>query len=555
MTTNPTVQTANTGGRSATTGVWSQPAGVWLQTPGVRNQLGGGGSANTGGGRSSTYREAAPVGFRATKAYRDAAKAVFYCVAAGVLLLTAVPHADAKRPRRAAAPVVQKFGDVTKLPADKAQSLVDSVKIPGFYDPANLGREPVISAKAAVLMDAATGEIVYAKSPDAVLFPASTTKILTGLVFAERTEPGDIVTATNPKIRDVEPSSLHIQPWEKFTSRDLLYGTMLRSGNDGCVVIAEHVSGSVPRFADVMNERAAELGATNTHFTNPHGLPDPDHTTTAHDLAVITRAALQNVRFADAVGQRRRVISRTKSKDVVVASKAKKFYETFPGANGVKTGYTRAAGHCFVGSATRNGRQLIGVILGAKDNASGETATVLGWGYRRFPTVIALKAGASAPPVAVPNGAKPQVLTVTASDLVTFSDATKPGDVVQTVAIPNTDLAPPIVRGQEVGRVVARVGGVDRGSVALLADEDVDVAPVVAVVKKAGDIFGVAGKIVPWIMGAGAVCLIGLVLYGTKTTKSTRRRRGDLAPQSRGVDSRRTGRGERRDDNGAGNKR
>lgn len=334
---------------------------------------------------------------------------------AALVLASVSPVADAKRPRRrrpVRVAVVQKFGDVTKLPVGKAQSLVNAVRIPGFYDPANLSRDPIISARAAVLMDAATGEIVYQKNADLPLYPASTTKIVTGLLLSERTEPDDIITCTNTKIRDVEPSSLHIQPWEKFSSRDLLVGTMLRSGNDGCVVIAEHISGSVPKFAALMNERAVEAGATNTHFTNPHGLPDPRHKTTAHDLAVVTRAALQNERFADAVRQRRRVISRTKSKDVVVASKAKKFYETFPGADGVKTGYTRAAKHCFVGSATRDGRQLIGVVLSAANNASGETATVMGWGYRRFPTVIALKAGQSAPPIPVPNAAKPQVLTV-----------------------------------------------------------------------------------------------------------------------------------------------
>ncbi|MBC8140258.1 MAG: D-alanyl-D-alanine carboxypeptidase [Armatimonadetes bacterium] len=448
-----------------------------------------------------------------------------------------------------------KITDPLKLPADKAQSLVNTSKIVGFYDPANLQRDPVVSAKAVCLMDAATGEIVYEKNADLPLYPASTTKIMTGLLLAEYTKPDDIITCLDPKIRDVEPSSLHVQAWEKFSSEDLLVGTLLRSGNDGCVLIAQHVSGSVRNFADLMNERAVTVGATNTHFTNPHGLPDTKHITTAHDLAVMTRAALQNERFAAAVRTPRRVIKRSKSKDVVVASKASKFYKAFPGADGVKTGYTRAARHCFVGSATRGGRQLIGVVLSAASNASGETATVLGWGFRRFPTIVAAKADESAAPVAVGGGVSPVVPTVAAANLVTFSDAVNPAPVVQTVAEPIADLTAPITKGQIVGRLVARVDGVERGSVPLLAGEDVAAAPLSAMARKTGAAFAGIAKNVWLGMGAGAVCLIGLAYYGTTTTTSARRRRNRVAPQSGGIHHGGARPGERRTGHGAGNQR
>ncbi len=467
----------------------------------------------------------------------------------------ALPTCEVQARPRPRASVATKIGDPTKLPLDKAQRLVSTVRIPGFYDPANLARVPIVSSKAVALMDVATGEILWTKNAGQKLYPASTTKIMTGLLLAEKTEPNDIVTCLNVKIRDIEASSLHIQPWEKFTSRDLLYGTMLRSANDGSVVIAEHISGSVAKFADLMNARATEAGATNTHFTNPNGLPDPDHYTTAHDLAFITRAALANERFRDAVKVRKRAISRSKSTDRVVASKAKTFYETFPGADGVKTGYTRAARHCFVGSATRGGRQLIGVVLGASDNATGETATVLGWAFRRFPTILAMRTGESAPPVAVLNAASPTVRAVAGADLVTFSDATRPAPVVQTVAEATPGLSAPIGRGQEIGRLIARVDGVDRGSVPLLADEDLAVAPVVVASRKAGSVLGSVGKIFLWAVGAGAVFLIGLACYGTATTKSARRRRNHLAPQGRGVDFGRPRQSERRDNNGSGDKR
>ena len=474
------------------------------------------------------------------------------------LLILPLPQAQAKRPHRipgATKVTVGKFGDPTKLPADKAETLVTASRIPAFYDPADLSREPVVSAKSAVLLDAASGEILYAKNPDMQLYPASTTKIMTGLLLAERTQPDDIITCTDVKIRSIEESSLHIQPWEKFTSRDLLYGTLLRSANDGSVVIAEHVGGSIEKFADLMNQRAVEAGATNTHFHNPNGLPDTEHYTTAHDLAVIARAALANERFRDAVKIRTRVIARSKSKDTTVSSKAKKFYETFPGADGVKTGFTRAARHCFVGSATRDGRQLIGVVLSAASDATGEVSTILGWGFRRFPPLVALKAGASAPPVAVLGGEKNTVLTVAGADLVTFSDTTKPEPVVQTVAEPMPGLASPITKGQNIGRLVVRVDNQDRGSVPLLADETIAIAPTIVIAKKAGSFFGLVGKILLAIMGAGVVFLIGLACYGTTTTKSARRRRNRFSPQSRGIDNGGPREGERRDSNGSGNER
>ncbi len=454
------------------------------------------------------------------------------------MLITTAPGAHAKRPPRANAAkiAVAKFGDPTKLPADKAQLLVDTSRIPAFYDPANLEREPVVSARGAVLMDVATGQIVWSKNPDLQLYPASTTKIMTGLLFAERTQPEDVVTCTDVKIRAIEESSLHIQPWEKFTSSDLLYGTLLRSANDGSVLIAEHVAGSVAKFADLMNERAAQAGATHSHFHNPNGLPDPLHYTTARDLALITRAALANERFRDAVKIRKRVIARSKSRDVVVASKARDFYEKFPGADGVKTGFTHAARHCFVGSATRNGRQLIGVVLGAANNATGEVASVMGWGFRRYPTVVALRKGALAPPLSVNGGAKDTLLAVAGADLITFSDVGKATPVVQTVAKPLPALSAPITRGQVVGRLVARVDGADRGSVPLLAAEDVPVASAVAITARAGTVQGKAFRIALWAVGAGAVFLIGLACYGTTTTKSARRRRNRFSPQSRGID-------------------
>jgi D-alanyl-D-alanine carboxypeptidase (penicillin-binding protein 5/6) len=456
-----------------------------------------------------------------------------------LLSLLAAPAAQAAPKAKAAAAAA--VGDPTKLPAWKAQQLVDSTKLPSFFYPADLSLAPVVSAKGAALIDFDTGEILWEKNGTLRRYPASTTKILTCLLLAEKTQPTDVITCMDPKIRQIEESSLHIQPWEKFTSKDLLYGTMLRSANDGSVVIAEHIAGSVAAFSEMMNERARQAGATDSHFHNPNGLPDDQHWTTARDLALIAREAMKNDRFRDAVSQQRRTIARSKvTQDVVVASKAKKFYQTFPGADGIKTGYTRAAKHCFVGSASRGGRRLIAVVLGSADNASGEAATVLSWAFRRFPSVEVAKAGTNVAAVPVRGGTAPQVPAVAAETLRAVTDVVKAGAPGTGAAAPAVEtevrgadhLYAPVRKGQPVGTLVAKVGGREVGSVALLAAEDVPAAP-----NPVAAAFG--GGVRPWpfvTAGAGLLALVGWGYYGTASAKGPGRRRVRIAPQGRGVD-------------------
>lgn len=428
--------------------------------------------------------------------------------------------------------------DPAKLPLEKAQALVDKGKIFAFFDAKNLAKAPVLSARSALLMDADTGQILWEKNADVVRPPASTTKILTGLLLAENTQPDDIVTVMDPNIRKVEPSSLHLRPWEKLSARDLLYALILRSANDGAVVVAQHVSGSVPKFAEKMNARARELGAVSSNFVNPHGLHHPDHYTTARDLALIARAALQNPRLADAVGTPRRKITRSKSKtDNVVSSKARKFFKTFQGANGVKTGYTRAAGYCFVGSATRDGRRLLSVILDAHDNASGETMPLLSWGFRRFQAVVVARKGETVSEVPVRGGQVAKLPVVAARDLRASADILSAAPTVDAPPVVTTEMVgmdelwAPIRQGQEVGRLLVKINGVEVSSAPLLAGTTIEPSPIRAAATTAAG----SGKAL-LIAGAGALVLVGCG-YGTATAKSARRRRRRLAAARRGVDS------------------
>ncbi|MES2464478.1 MAG: D-alanyl-D-alanine carboxypeptidase family protein, partial [Armatimonadota bacterium] len=412
-----------------------------------------------------------------------------------------------------------------------------------------LSKFPVISAPSSILIDADTGQVLWEKNADMRRYPASTTKILTGLLLAENSKPEDIITCTDKNITKIEPSSLHIKPWEKFTSKNLLYGFMLRSGNDGAVVIAEHLSGTVEKFADRMNARARELGATSSNFVNPNGLPDSKHYTTARDLAIIARGALENPRFADAVRTPQRRISRSiVAQDSLITAKAKRmYYDKFPGADGVKTGYTRAAGHCFVGSATRDGRRLLSVVLGAGDSAIGDTIPILSWGFKRFPAVVIARKGQPAGEVPVPFSATGKVQAIADGDLHATTDALHPNGGLVTQIEPLPGLHAPVVRGQEVGTLVAKVDGRMIGSVPLLADQAVERSALGTVVTAGGILdhgkSSLLGKLAAFICGTLLLILVAF-RYGTAIlrsaaaaaapAKNNRRRRNRLASSRRG---------------------
>jgi len=219
------------------------------------------------------------------------------------------------------------------------------------------------SARAAVIMDVNSGRILYSKNMDEKLAMASTTKIMTTLVAVESGKLKEMVTVSR-RASITEGSSIYLKQGERHTVNDLLYAIMLRSGNDAAVAVAEHIGGSIEGFAALMNKKAAEIGAVNTHFDNPHGLDSATHYTTARDLALITAYALKNPVFAEIVSSKKKTIEGppNESWDRNMVNKNKMLWQ-FEGGNGVKTGYTKKAGRCLVSSASRNGMQLVCVVL------------------------------------------------------------------------------------------------------------------------------------------------------------------------------------------------
>ncbi len=239
-----------------------------------------------------------------------------------------------------------------------------------------------LSAKSALIMDADSGIVIWSKDADTPRPPASTTKVMTGLLLLERTLPTDMVVA--PKdVGQVKESSMNLKPGEKLSSLDLLYGIMLRSANDGCYAAAVHIAGSVPKFAELMNARAKQIGCRTASFKNPHGLTQAGHVLSARDLALIGREAMKFKTFREVVKSRTHPIVRSINQGDKLMVNRNRYLRKDPTADGIKTGFTTPARQCYVGSATRKGYRLITVIL-KSEGYRKDHAAMLDWGYKNF---------------------------------------------------------------------------------------------------------------------------------------------------------------------------
>ena len=248
-----------------------------------------------------------------------------------------------------------------------------------------------ITAESAILLDATTGQILYQKNIHQPRPPASTTKIMTGILAIENGNLTDEVEASI-KAAHEGGSSIYLSPGEKLTLEELIYGLLIKSGNDAAVAIAQHIGGSIDNFAQMMNFKAKQVGALNTNFKNPNGLPQEGHLTTAYDLAKITRYALKNDLFAKVVATPKKRISWPGHNWDRILNNTNKLLARSDFVDGVKTGYTKAAGRCLVASATKDGRQLISVVL--KSNQMWQDSlNLLNYGYDHFKKINIVNQG------------------------------------------------------------------------------------------------------------------------------------------------------------------
>lgn len=319
-----------------------------------------------------------------------------------------------------------------------------------------------LSAKAACLIDAATGRVLYAQNADARLPMASTTKIMTALLALENCALDENVTA-GENAYGVEGTSIYLSLGETLSMQNMLYGLMLRSGNDAAVAIAEHIAGSAQNFAQMMTARASELGA-DAIFANPHGLPAEGHEASAHAMTLIARQAMRNETFRQIVSTQKATIPWVGNEYSRVLSNKNKLLATYPGATGIKTGYTKAAGRCLVFSAMQNGMELIGCVLNCPD-WFGEAARLLDYGFEQYTLVTLLHAGDTVAYANITAARDPRLALTVADDLVL--PLAEGEHYILEYDVQNA--AAPIAAGQTLGQVAVIIDGLEMTSVPLIA--------------------------------------------------------------------------------------
>lgn len=309
---------------------------------------------------------------------------------------------------------------------------------------------PSVSAESAVLIDLESRAVLFEHNMNKRLGMASTTKIMTALIAAERAELSALVQIPDEAI-GVEGSSIYLVRGEALTMEELLLALLLQSANDAATAIAIAVAGSVESFADMMNERANQMGLKNTHFTNPHGLYDEEHYTTAYDLAIISAHALENETIAKIFSTYKATLPMSSECQKRVLVNHNKLLKLYRGAIGVKTGFTKKTGRCLVSAAERNGLSLVAVTLNAPDDWR-DHMSMLDFGFDNFESVTVAEAGTFSYSLPTTGGERESV-TLTNARKLKMTLPKERGKVEYMVDTLHRFEFAPIFKGTELGRV------------------------------------------------------------------------------------------------------
>ncbi|MBC8590553.1 D-alanyl-D-alanine carboxypeptidase family protein [Wansuia hejianensis] len=313
----------------------------------------------------------------------------------------------------------------------------------------NLG----LSGESYVLIDEISGRILIEKNPHQKMAMASTTKIMTALVAIENCNLDEKVVIEKDST-NIEGSSIYLEEGEILSLKDLLYGLILRSGNDSAVAIAKHVGKTEKKFIDLMNNKAKEIGALNTNFTNPHGLSEKGHYSTAYDLALITREALKYKAFREIFMTKSYDANRVKNNYFINKNKTLWEYE---GGDGGKTGYTMEAGRCLVSSAKRNEMRLIAVSLNAYDWFN-DNYKLLDYGFENFKPYIIYDKNQFMGNINIEDG-EDYVNLVVENELIYPLTAEESSKIKLFFPL-DEDIYPPIRKGDKIGVVETYLDGV-----------------------------------------------------------------------------------------------
>ena len=335
--------------------------------------------------------------------------------------------------------------------------------------------EPNITADYAILIEAATGRVIYEKNADEKAYPASTTKMLTCVLAIEK---GDLdkTLSVSQRAAWTEDPYVGFQQGDMLKERDLLKALMMVSDNSSAVVLAEGIGGSVEGFAKMMNDKAKEIGLTNSHFVTPNGLPDDDHYSTARDMAKIAAYGWHNEKFREFSGTEMDTIEWVSpvNKRMVVKN-SNKLLGTMPGVNGIKTGWTNAAGGCLAASAKRDGVQLIAVVLHSDDvnTRFTEAGKLLEYGFSKVKKMKSMDKSRTERTVLVSHGEGFKVTAHPQED-VKFPLLQGDSEKDYTIKISGSGVVEaPIEKGQRVGQATVYYKGKKLNSIPMVADKDV----------------------------------------------------------------------------------
>ncbi len=320
-----------------------------------------------------------------------------------------------------------------------------------------------VGARSAIVLDATTGRVLYEKNADEKALIASTTKIMTALLVCEQCNVLDRVKIPREAV-GAEGSSVYLREGEILTVQELLYALMLGSGNDAALALAIYCAGTAEGFAERMNDKARLLGLSDTHFVNPHGLDHPDHYSTARDLATLACFAMKNAIFAKTVSTKQVTIGER------TLTNHNRLLWRVAGADGVKTGFTRAAGRTLVSSAVRDGRRVVVVTLNDPDDWS-DHAALYEKAFSRYRVTTLVKKGDCLGCLSVFGGNSAQVRVLAAEDLTC---ALASGEQPQIVLSAKGYTFAPVVRDASAGFAYVRVDGKTLGRIPVVFAETVE---------------------------------------------------------------------------------
>lgn len=326
------------------------------------------------------------------------------------------------------------------------------------------------SSSSAVVMEASTGRVLFESNPDERLPMASTTKIMTALVAIENGNLDEIIEVDSRAI-GVEGSSIYLKEGEKLTLRELLYGLMLRSGNDAAEAIAYHIGGSIEGFVDMMNEEAKSIGANNTNFENPHGLPSDNHYTTAYDLALISANAMMNPDFKEICQTKYISISGPEGTTRSLKNKNKLLWE-YEGGNGIKTGYTKVAGKCLVSSAEQEGMQIVCVVLNSSSMWE-QCATLMDAGFDDFDYVPVLSEGEPLGTIPIQGSIRQSIDILMDTDVLLPLTNEEKDQIFVTIELEPVLIAP-VTKGKIIGSLKVAIGDVTVMQSDIILKEDIE---------------------------------------------------------------------------------